>query len=274
MKLKTIDTQVDGKTATVAVLDDKGHPVYIHDDGKEVGHDAKLATDKIKQLNGEAQGHREVKEAAEAKLLTFAGIEDAAAAVAALATVANLNSGELTTAAKVQEIKDAAARAAEDRVAAAVAAKDADILKVTGERDGFKGALDSELIGGGFSRSKYIADKISIPADIMQATFGSRFKVEDGKLVAYGPDAKQLYSRSRPGEVADLDEALELLVDGYANKDLILKATIGGGGGALPGGGGNGGGTTIKREAFFKLPPAEQAAKAKDAAAGKIKIVD
>ena len=62
-----------------AVLQD-GKPVYVHDDGKEVPFDAPGAMAKIASLNAEAKTHREAKEAAEAKLKAFDGIEDAEAA--------------------------------------------------------------------------------------------------------------------------------------------------------------------------------------------------
>ena len=70
----------------VAVSD--GKPVYVHDDGKEIPFDAPAAMQKISGLNAEAKQyreakgtqHREAKEAAEAKLKAFDGIEDAAAA--------------------------------------------------------------------------------------------------------------------------------------------------------------------------------------------------
>lgn len=39
------------------------------------------------------------------------------------------------------------------------------------------------------------------------------FKVEDGKIVAYDNAGQKLFSRTRAGEIADIDEALEYLVD-------------------------------------------------------------
>ena len=77
-------------------LDENGHvvvsdgkPVYVHDDGKEIPFDAPAAMQKISGLNAEANQHREAKEAAEAKLKAFDGIEDASAALKALETVKN-----------------------------------------------------------------------------------------------------------------------------------------------------------------------------------------
>lgn len=51
MKLKTVE--INGKQ--YAEIDTAGLPVYVHDDGKEIGFDAPLATKKITELNGEAK---------------------------------------------------------------------------------------------------------------------------------------------------------------------------------------------------------------------------
>ncbi|UQV43664.1 hypothetical protein KIV45_17160 [Janthinobacterium lividum] len=87
-----------------------GKPVYILDDGREVADAAAATVAEISSLNGEAMSHRQAKEAAEAALKPF---KDAAAASQ---TMANINSGDLTTAAKVQEIKDAATRSANGKL--------------------------------------------------------------------------------------------------------------------------------------------------------------
>ncbi len=69
--------------------------------------------------------------------------------------------------------------------------------------------LYDSMIGGSFTGSKFIADKIAIPADLLQARFGQSFKVEEGKVVAYDGTGNKIYSRSKPGELASFDEALE-----------------------------------------------------------------
>src|SRR3977135_2396170 len=108
MKLK-----LDDKGAVV-VQDDK--PVYIADDGKEIVFDypATLAT--ISRLNGEAKGHRERAEAAEAKAKTFEGIEDPAKALEALNIVENLDRKKLIDAGKVDEIKAEAKKAFDEQL--------------------------------------------------------------------------------------------------------------------------------------------------------------
>ena len=218
----------------------------MHDDGKEVGFDAGSAMQKISTLNAEAKTHREAKEKAESTLKAFEGIEDPVAAKKALETLKNFDDKKLVDAGEVEKIKLEAIKAVEEKYA-----------PIVQERDAFQSQLHNELIGGGFARSKFIQDNIAVPVDMVQAQFGKSFKIEEGKVVAYGTDGQKIYSRARPGEVADFDEALESLVGGYPHKDSILKGGQGSGGG-FQGNGGQGGAKTMSRDQFTNLKPIEQ----------------
>lgn len=261
MKLKTVE--VAGKT--YAEISD-GKPLFIGDDGKEVAVDIAHTTAKISQLNSEAKGHRERAESAEGKLKAFDGITDAAAAIKALETVKNIKDGELIAAGKVEEIKFQAKKAAEEQVAAANKASAEEVARVKSDNEKLNNELDSTVIGGGFARSKLIVDpkhpmSLVIPADIAEARFRKNFKREDGRVVGYDNSGNKIFSRAKPGEVADFDEALEVLVDQYPYKDQITRGTGARGDGARPNNGANNGGRkTITREAFSKLQPAEQRA--------------
>lgn len=256
MKLKT--TTVDNKV--YAEVQD-GKPVYVHDDGKEVPFDAEQSVSKISALNAEAKGHREAKEAAEAKLKTFEGIEDPAAAIAAIQKLKDVDDGKLIAAGKVEEIRQAAKRAAEEQVAAANKKNAEDLAAATKANEALQTQLYNEKIGGSFGRSKFIAENVALPPDMMQARFGQNFKVEDGKIIAYDQSGNKVFSRAKPGEVADFDEALELLIDAYPFKDHILKSK-GGGTGARPGSGGTGrGDKTMTRAEFDGLDPATRSAR-------------
>lgn len=215
MKLKT--TQIDGKT--YAEVNEQGLPIYVYDDGKEVAHDAPQTVATITRLNGEAKSNRERYEAAESSLATFAGIDDPVAAKKAVETLKNFDDKKLVDAGEVEKVKAEAIKAVEEKYA-----------PIVQERDALQSQLHGELIGGGFARSQMIKDKISVPADMIQAQFGRNFKVENGKVVAYDTHGQQIYSRSRPGELADFDEALDQLIDGYQYKDHILKGGQGSGG--------------------------------------------
>ena len=223
MKLKTVT--VEGKT--YAEVNEQGLPLYIHDDGKEVAHDAPQTVATISRLNGEAKTNRERYETAETSLKAFEGIDDPTAAKKALETLKNFDDKKLVDAGEIEKVKAEAIKAVEDKYA-----------PIVQERDAFQSQLHNELIGGGFARSKFIQDNIAVPVDMIQATFGKNFQIEGGKVVAVGADGQKIYSRARPGEVADFDEALETLVGGYQHKDSILKGNQSGGGG-FQGNGGN-----------------------------------
>jgi D-alanyl-D-alanine carboxypeptidase len=228
-------------------------PVFVHADGKEAPFDGDATVATIGRLNGEAKSHRERAEAAETSLKTFEGIADPVAARKALDTVKNLDDKKLVDAGEVERVKAEAIKAVEEKYAPVV--KKAESLEQQ---------LYSEKIGGSFSRSKVIADKFAIPADLVQARFGNAFKIEDGKTVAYDQAGNKIFSRTRPGELADFDEALEVLVDQYPYKDQILKGSGSSGSGAGSSTGNAGGKKTITRSAFEALDPAARAAAMKD----------
>lgn len=252
----------DGTIATTGE-GDKKLPVFVHADGREAPFDADGTVATIGRLNSEARGHREAKEAAEAKLKTFDGIEDGAAALAALTTVKNLGAGELKTAAQVQEIKDAAAKSATEAVAAATR-QAAEALKLaTDQNTKLTGDLNNHIIGGSFAGSKFIAEKLAIPADIAQKVFGDRFKVDGGKLVPMNPDGTPIFSATDHGNHAGFEEALQVMVGSYANKDMILKGSgaSGGGAGASKGAAGA---KTVPREQFDSMDQSARASFFKD----------
>lgn len=233
-------------------------PVYVHADGKEAAFDADATISTISRLNAEAKGHREGKEAAEAALKPFkdAGIEDPVVAAKALATVKNLDDKKLVDAGEVERVKAEAIKAVEEQY-----------KPIKDKAAELESQLNRHLIGGAFARSKFIAEKFAAegPAgvEIAEALFGSRLKVEGGKVVGYDANGAKLYSRSRPGELADPDEAIELLVDSYPHKASILKGSGSSGSGSSGSSNGGGGKKTIPRAQFDQLDPAGRMAHVK-----------
>ncbi len=266
MKLKTLKT-ADG--VDVAEIKD-GKPVYIGDDGKEIAFDAPHALGKISQLNGEAQGHREAQEALEQQFAPFKNIKDPDAALKAMETVRNLDESKLVEAGKVEEIKAAAVRAAKEQTEAAIKAKDDEYAPIVQERDALKGSLHNEMVGGGFARSKFVQDNIAIPVDMLQATFGGRFAVEGGKIVAKDAEGQKIYSRAKPGDLAGFDEALSMMVEQYPYKDQIMKGRGHNGAGSQHTGNGSAGEKTIQRSTWDTMSQGDRAAKSKDG----YKVVD
>lgn len=239
MKLKLDD---DGN----AVLQD-GMPVYIHDDGKESPFDAGATVAAIKARNAEAKSHRERAESAEAKLQAFDGIDDAEAARKALALAAKLDQSKLIDAGQVDAVKAEINKVWEGKLSEAEQRAQA-----------LEAQLHGEIVGGSFARSKFIAEKLAIPADIVQSAFGSRFSVEGGKLKATDADGNPIYSRKNAGAPADFDEALEILVDQYPHRDSLLKADQRSGSGAPANGSGQPGKQKINRASFEALDPLDR----------------
>lgn len=251
MKLKTV--VVEGKT--YAEVNEQGLPLFIHDDGKEVGFDAAHAVQKISSLNAEAKTHREAKEAAENTLKGFEGL-DPEKARAALTTVDNLDAKKLIDAGEAERVRTEAINSVTQTF-------ESQVSQVTQERDAFQQQLHNELIGGGFARSKFATEKLSVPTDMVQAMFGQNFKVENGKPVAYDSKGQKIYSRTNHGDEAGFDEALEILVGGYQHKDSILKGSQAGGGG-FQGNGGQGNNKSMSRQSFDQLSPTDKASFMKD----------
>ncbi len=218
MKLKTID--VNG-VPHAAVQD--GKPIYIMDDGKEIAFDAVGTASTIQRITEESKGFKGRAQAAETKLVAFEGITDPAAAIKALGIVKNLDDKKLVDAGQVETVRQEAIAAVEEKYKPVVA-----------ERDKLKGDLYSEKIGGSFARSDFIKAKVAIPADMVQSRFEKHFELKEGKTVAKDHNGNPIYSRAKPGELAEFDEALEILVDQYPQKDHILKGANGSGTGAKP----------------------------------------
>ncbi|MFJ3266050.1 DUF6651 domain-containing protein [Serratia liquefaciens] len=240
------------------VVVENGMPVYVHEDGKEIAFDAAQAVSKISALNGEAKTHREAKEAAESNLAKFAGITDPAKALEALETLTKIDQKKLIDAGAVDQVKAEITKSFQTQ-----------LDEATNQNKTLQDQLYKEMIGGRFSGSKFITDKMAIPSDFVQARFGQSFKIEEGKVVAYDPTGNKVYSRAEPGELADFDEALEFLVEQYPQKDHILKASGNSGGGSQQSQH-QAGQKTMKRGAFDSLDMTGKNAALKDG----ITIVD
>lgn len=236
-------------------LDDQGHavlqdgqPVYLHPDGKEIAFDAAGTVATLTRLNHEREEARQQAEQAQQRLQAFEGIQDPAAAREALATVEHLRHKKLVDAGEIEQVKAEIGKVFEAKLA---------------ESEQRAAQLEQQLvderIGGSFARSAFITNKLAIPADMARAFFGHAFKLEDGRIVAHDQHGERIYSRARPGELADFDEALETLVERYPQHDRILKGSGSSGLDAAPSGTARPGQRRLARAAFEALAPIERA---------------
>lgn len=240
------------------VKDANGNPIRVDDKNKEQS----VAVDTISKLNGEAMGHRERAELAENKLKAFDGL-DPAAARTAVDRVKKLGDKQLYESGDVEKLKEEITKGFTDQMAG-----------LQTELSGAHTRIADMAITNAFNGSKFVQEKLIIPADIARQAFGRFFTVDpkSGAMTIKRDNGGEVFSNTRHGEKASVDEALEILVGEYANKDKILKGD-GQGGSGNEGNGGNGGVKpgTMKRAEFDKLPPAERS---KVAIEGKIKVVD
>jgi len=233
-----------------AVLQE-GHPVYQADDGAELALDAAKLYGQVRTLTTEASAKRKALEAAQARLAEFEGIENPAAAREAMETVKSLDG---KTKAEIEKVRTEVSKSYEARLAEEQKARVA-----------LESQLHRELIGGGIARSKFVAEKSALPADLLLPIVGERFAVENGQVVAKNQHGAVIYSRANPGVPAGLDEALEALVAESPHRDYILKADQKGGTGGRPGTSGTPAPQkTMTRTAFTALDPAARMAAAKE----------
>ena len=229
-------------------------PVYIHDDGKEAPLDAKSLMSSLGSRKQQAERvEAELKELRE-KLKGYAGIDDPEKARKALDLVGKLDQKTLVEAGEIDRVRAEIAKGYELKLG-----------ETSKERDSLREELYNERVGGAFSRSKVISEKFAVPPDMIQARFGENFGIDGGKLYAVDSSGNKLYSRVRPGELADFDEALMILVEQYPYRDHVLKGSGASGSGAPANGGqGAGGKRTITRAQFDQLDVAARAAAAKE----------
>lgn len=237
MPLKTVEAKdvVEGKT--YAEVNEDGLAVYTLEDGNEQGYDGEDLAGKLGQANQEAHRYRTALSESQNKLKPFKDIEDLEAykteADKALETVKNYDEKKLVDAGKVEEIKTAAVKVVEEKYDAIIKDK---YEPLEAKCTDLESRLHKEMIGGRFARSKFIEEKVAVPTPLVESYFGHQFSIEDGKVTAKHSDGSPVYSKAKPGEPAEFEEALQLIVEASPFKDNILKGNGKRGGGA-PGSG-------------------------------------
>lgn len=235
-----------------------GNPIWVDANGGELTMDGAAIT----RLNSEAKTLRTAKEAAEAIAAKFAGL-DPVEAKKAVELVKNIDAKTLIDAGEVEKVKT------EIRTQFTAQLDEAKKTNSTLQSD-----LDNLRVDNIFAQSPFIRERIATPPDMFQATFRTNFKIKDGKVEAYDKAGNRIMSKTKFGEPADPDEALEILVDHHPQKTMILKASDASGSGNNGNGGNRGGSRVIKRADFDKMTPAEQSANAAKAGTGELSIID
>lgn len=231
------------------VVVEDGRPVYVHEDGKEETYDLPKLLATARSTRDERDTARKEAEEMRKKLSSYEDF-DMDKAREALKIVEDLDSQKLIDAGKVDEVVSERLKAATKEWQS----EREDLQNQMSERDA---QLRKLQISDRFSRSKFIQEKLLIPADIAERYWGDNFKVEGDSVVAY-VDGQKVYRRGDPDTLADFDEALEHMVDAYPRKDDILRGTGNAGSGATPPGRGD---TKIQSGKWDPDDPAAMAAR-------------
>ncbi len=225
-----------------AVVDENSFPIYLFEDGDSVEEkpvDVPALFTKIKELNNEAKQHRLKKNelAEKYKVIEEMQIEDVESfikeSVKNSELVSNFNDKDFKSAAEVEKIKQGVKDSYEEKMRELEKSMNIlreDSSKMLSQKDA---NIRSLLIKGAFDSSDFIREKTVLPADIAYDTFGKYFHIEesdDGSLrvFAVNKSGDKLFSRTNPGEYANTDEAIELIIKEYARSNDILRASSGG----------------------------------------------
>jgi hypothetical protein len=220
------------------------HVHYVQEGGK-YRLDAEGVED-VTGLKTALERERDANRDAQKRLKAFEGLDDPAAAIKALETMKNIDQKKLIDAGEVDKVKK--------EISDGFACQVAELTQKLTDKDGHIYKLE---VSNRFAQSKFINEKTVLPPDIAEATFGKNFKVEDGRVVGYIGE-NRIYKKTNPAELADLDEALEVMIDSYPLKDRIMKASGKSGSGA-EGGGKSGNGKVMNRTDFDALSPKARA---------------
>ena len=194
-----------------------GNPVVITADGKEEAFSLESNKQYIESLKAEAIGHRQKGNGYKEQLQAFDGI-DPVKAREAMEKVKSFSEKDLIDAGKVEEIKAEMKRV-----------HDVQLAEANSKVDQYKHQMQSYIIGQSFGDSKFVTEKLNIPADMARTFFGNNFTVDANNKVIALHDPKNpesiIYSDSNPGEPASFDEALAKFINAYQHKDTILKGS-------------------------------------------------
>lgn len=235
-----------------------GNPVYVDAAGQELA----LGADTVKRLNAEAKTHRERADALAVEVKKFEGI-DPDKARDAVDKLTKIDQKKLIDAGEVEKVREEIGKSFSEKITA-----------LETENKTLKTDKNGLIVAHQFSSSKFISEKVAVPLPMFKNTFAKNFTVdENGNTVPTYDNGNKVYSKKKSGELADFDEAIEILVSESGFSDSILK---GGGhsGSGNGGGGGNGGGDGVRKMTKSQLQALSPAQQMEAMTSGKVMLVD
>lgn len=219
-----------------AVVKD-GKPVFVDEEkGTELPLDANEVFNKYHTLGEENKQWRLKCKEAEAALKQFEGL-DLETVKANLDAVEKLKQVDMAKAGEIDKLKAEFQMLADKRLTETTQSYENKLKAISEKAQALESRLTKNTIRNHFLNSAFIKENVAVPPDMIEAAFGNRFKVtEDDKVIALGEDGSPMLSEKKLTEVADFEEALELMIKKYPHKDAILKNKQNPGGGMNSGG--------------------------------------
>ena len=219
-------------------------PVYVDPDGQDLPLDPPAMYQKIQDMGKNNQKDRKKYAELRDQFKIFEGIDDLGdwkkKAEEALVTVQNLADKDLIDARKVEELKKDINSAWEEKLSL----KDTAINDMQKEHvveiENLNKKIRTLLVSNKFASSKHFngSEKVTVlRPDIGEAYFGKYFAVEEVNnepvvRAYYEPTHETLViSKVNPGEPADFEEALGMIIDRDPDKESLLRGAKGGSGG-------------------------------------------
>jgi hypothetical protein len=234
--------------------DDK--PVYVDSDGRDFVADVPSMYSRISEYKGEAKNHREKAESYAKQLGTYSAMfpdmdtdkitEWKLAADKALELAKNIDDKKLIDAGKAEQVKRELQEAHTNNLTKVKEQFSAESKKLNDAIAAKNARIYDLVIGNAFANSPFFSGPKPItllPPDVGLAYFGKHFKVSEtdkGELQVIGMyNGSEILSREpdRVGEIASINEALQVIIDRYPMKERILAAGKAGSGAS--GGSGN-----------------------------------
>lgn len=262
-----------------SVVMEDGLPVFVNEDdeSEKIAFNPNQMHSKILGLNKESKTRREENEQLRERLKVVEDIEDLAEfrarADEAMSTVTNLQDKDFMDAEKVEKLKNQMKSSYEEqqrKLKEQFVGREDELKAELSQKDA---AIRKLMVSNKFATSPLFSGdnpKTTLPPDIAETYFGRYFEVraegENLQLIAKDDQGEPLYSRQRVGELADFDEAVEMIFNRYPGRDKLLRSTGGGSGGS-------GGDKTVKSQTpIGKLQQQMEAAQKNGDVTGMIRL--
>jgi len=221
------------------VLSETGYPIWVDQDGEERMYDVEKLLKEKQAANSESAGRRKRIEDLESQIHELQGKYegiDVDEAKRALDTLQNIDQQKLMDTEGVESVKRQMKEAFETEKT-----KERDTWeKQVKEREEALNLKTNQirnlLVRNAFTSSEFLREKTLLIPEMAYSYFGNYFEVKEinGVPTAIGRmNGEDILSKRNPGEIADPEEAIEIIIDRFPAKERILKGNVQAGSGVF-----------------------------------------